>query len=104
MGRPHYMIIYRLCINCPICSYLMVRDQGAEEALAELRLRGDLSGVPAEKLVTAARLARQSRADLREFAGKAAAQLNRDGMTWEQIGQAIGMPTMTIYNWAKPYM
>ncbi|MBV9314681.1 MAG: hypothetical protein JO100_13340 [Pseudonocardia sp.] len=82
----------------------MTRDEGAEAALAALRLRGDLSGVPQQTLISAARLARQSRDDLREFLGKAGAQLNRDGMTWEQIGREFGMATTTLYNWARPYM
>lgn len=60
--------------------------------------------MPPQLLIRAARLARQSRDDLQEFLGKAAVQLNRDGMPWERIGQEFGMPTMTIYNWAKPYM
>lgn len=82
----------------------MTRDKQARTALAELLLRGDLAGVSVEKLVMAGRFAREHRDELREFTGKVAAQLHRDGMIWDKISQELGVPVGTIYRWAQPHL
>lgn len=57
-----------------------------------------------ETLVAAGRFAREHRAELKEFTAKVAAQLHHDGLTWERIGEQLGMQAMTAYRWAQPYL
>jgi hypothetical protein len=36
--------------------------------------------------------------------GRACADLNARGWTWEQIGAAMGVNLSTAYRWARPYL
>lgn len=72
--------------------------------LSELLSRLDLSEVPVDTLAAAIKEARNQQGDLRDFIGKAAAALNRDGLTFSRIAELTGIPHSSLHLWAKPHL
>jgi ABC-type amino acid transport substrate-binding protein len=72
--------------------------------LSELLSRLDLSEVPVEMLAVAVREAREQQSELREFIGKAAAAMNRNGKTFAEIEKLTGISHSSLYLWAKDHM
>lgn len=76
-----------------------------EQALKDLLSSADFSGVPVEKMLSAAREARRRRSELHEFTGRLIATLNKThGMSFADIGRMLEMSHSTAHHMAKKYM